>query len=181
MNSSVKVLIQGIGNPLRGDDGLGPRFVESFLTEIQSFFAKSERSLQIDCEWVYQLQIEQAEQWAHFTHILLVDASISIDSSTSLKEMLVEDQNFPPADSIIGSHAVSPDSVFALAKEVFSFCGQVFLLSLRASRFDMGEPLSLDAKQSLSDGIVEAREFLEKLTQISKSELELGLNQLSGR
>jgi Ni,Fe-hydrogenase maturation factor len=58
MNSPAKVLIQGIGNPLRSDDALGPMLIERLEA---SKLAGNQSTVQVELEWVYQLQIENAE------------------------------------------------------------------------------------------------------------------------
>jgi hydrogenase maturation protease len=159
MNSFAKVLIQGIGNPLRGDDALGPLFIESILDEVSDLREATQKSSRLTCEWVYQLQIEQAEQWSHFSHVLIVDADVSIEVPFQLTQLSERTAGASLADSSVASHEVSPSAILALSKDIFDFQGCVYLLSLRAKSFHLGEPLSSEATESLRLGLIRVQEF----------------------
>lgn len=172
MNSSVNFLIQGIGNPLRGDDALGPRFIESILGELSNLQELVQMPSRFTCEWVYQLQIEQAEQWSRFSHVLIVDADVSIEIPFQLTQLNDQIAHNSLADSAVASHQVSPSAILALSRDVFDFKGHVYLLSLRAKSFGLGEPLSSEATESLELGLIKARDFARKLFAESPHSLE---------
>ena len=67
------LLILAVGNPSRGDDALGPLFLER-LAQLQA-----QRGAGQTVEWLtdFQLQIEHAVDLANRTLALFVDASVS--------------------------------------------------------------------------------------------------------
>ena len=63
---STRILLIGIGNSGRGDDGLGWKFTELVERSGYNFF---------DCEYRYQLQIEDTVLISKYDTVLFVDAS----------------------------------------------------------------------------------------------------------
>lgn len=137
-----KILLQGIGNPSRGDDALGPLFIEKFTDPA------------VEKEWVYQLQVEHAEQWSHYDTVIVVDAH------ANLAEPMVWRELEAAADANLGitSHQVAPETVLALNQAYFApHRPQVFLLGLQAESFELGAELTSRARQALAQGL----EYLE--------------------
>jgi len=64
-----KVVVAGIGNPIRMDDFVGVRIVQKLQGEV------SERVFLIECETVPESFIQQIAEFGP-THILLIDAAI---------------------------------------------------------------------------------------------------------
>jgi hydrogenase maturation protease len=163
------ILIQAIGNPSRGDDALGPRLIECLVPSLQksqgSQKSQESQELQgpggaaaIDLEWVYQLQIEQAEQWSHFDLVILVDAHVSLTAPFLWSELSLA----PGAGHELGisSHQVSPLTVLALNRRYFQRHPKVFLLALQAKSFELGADLSSVALNALAMGLQHLTSYL---------------------
>lgn len=134
-----RILLQGVGNPSRGDDALGPLLIEAF----------AERP-DVDKEWVYQLQVEQAEQWSHYETVIVVDAHVNLEKSIVWKELA------PSTDATLGitSHQVAPETVLSLNHAYFApHRPRVFLLGLKALSFELGEELTPQAREALQEGL----------------------------
>jgi hydrogenase maturation protease len=65
----IKLLVLGIGNPILGDDGIGPRIVEDLKPEFRD----------VDFLSSYICCIELLEQIQKYNHLLIVDATISTE------------------------------------------------------------------------------------------------------
>lgn len=144
MNSAVKVLVQGIGNPSRGDDALGPMLIER-LPE-GSF----------DKEWLYQLQIEQAEQWSHYDVVVVLDAHVRIDEPIVWRELE------PSGEAAsFSTHALSPQAVVTLNRQYYSKNPRVYLLGLQSESFELGEGLSPKAERALEAADAALARFFE--------------------
>lgn len=136
----TRILLQGVGNPSRGDDALGPLFIEAFTTEAG----------RVDKEWVYQLQVEQAEQWSHYDTVIIVDAHVRIDQPIEWRELE------PAAEEAVGfsSHQIAPDAVLTLNRTYFApHRPRAFLLGLQAESFELGGELSACARRALEEGL----------------------------
>jgi hydrogenase maturation protease len=135
-------LILGWGNPGRGDDGLGPAFVqalgESGLTDVVT-----------DSD--YQLQVEDAAEIARFDRVLFVDAD-----RTGVEPFWLGRLQAESAGLSFSTHSVSPDSVLALARDLFEAEPEAWILGIRGYEFDKFEEcLSTGAQRNL-DAAVDA-------------------------
>lgn len=155
MKSPVKILIQGIGNPIRGDDSLGPKLIEELCLL---------RWANVDCEWLYQLQVEQAEQWTRYDCVLLVDAHKDLESATSLQRLSENTAERSLSATPIASHEVSPTAIYELARSIFKFHGEVYVLALRGSSFELGTSLSEEAADSYLAGLQKTKEFIDAIS-----------------
>ena len=146
------ILIQAIGNPSRGDDALGPLLLDSLLPLLPSRQGSVIMgSADLEAEWVYQLQVEQAEQWSHFDIVIVVDAHLSLTAPFQWSELSWA----PEAAHELGisSHQVSPLTVLGLNHLYFQQHPQVFQLALRAESFELGSDLSSVARGALAAGL----------------------------
>ena len=132
------VLVFGYGNPSRGDDGLGSELLENL---------KKNAVIRLDkIEFLsdFQLQIEHALDLEKRHMVLFVDASVSCNSPFELHQLK------PEHDLSYTTHAMSPAAVLQvyqmIKKEIPPPC---FLLSIKAEQFELGEDLSVGAKQNL--------------------------------
>jgi hydrogenase maturation protease len=124
----------GWGNPSRGDDALGPLFVERI---------EALRLPNVDCLTDFQLQIEHALDLKGRQRVLFVDACASTATFSA--------QRIAPArDATFTTHAISPQSVMQtyadLEKTAPPPC---WLLAIGGHSFELGEPLSAQASNNL--------------------------------
>ncbi len=176
VKSPAKILIQAIGNPLRGDDGVGPLLIERFMERSIDQLNERKRALEeerlaasVDFEWVYQLQIENAEQWRRYETVIVVDADMAATESLTWREITPQEE---VATQSFHSHQQSPDSVYRLMREFFegeraTLATRVFVLGIYAEKFELGEVLSEKSKKALN-------EAQEKISLIMKSPLFFG-------
>jgi hydrogenase maturation protease len=141
------LLVFGYGNPSRGDDALGPMFVDVLQREMEG--------REIEFLTDFQLQIEHALDLAGRRLVLFADAHVSCPPPCRLMRL------GEMADNSYTTHAMTPSSVL----HVFSQCCRkppppAFLLSLRGKRFELGEDLSPDARSHLSAALALARRLL---------------------
>jgi len=121
------ILVVGIGNPLRSDDGAGP-FVADCIE------AKGIDSVKV---WVtQQLHVEDLEPMLAFERIILVDASTS---GPSLDIRRVENIK---GQVLSSSHHLSAETFVNLANSIYHKNLQMQLCSIRGSCFDVGDKLS---------------------------------------
>ncbi len=112
-----KVLVIGYGNPLRGDDGVGP-FVASRLGGVA----------------VHQLTPELAEQ------VAAADVAIFVDARADLPPGEV--QICPLEDEGALTHQCSPAYLVHLARTVYGRSPEATLVGIGAQSFELGKPLS---------------------------------------
>lgn len=131
---SGRVLVLGIGNPGRRDDGLGPRFVERIAAL---------RLPGVVADANYQLQVEDALSVARFDRVVFVDAARR--GATAVRMTAIK----PCAEFSFTTHALSPRAVLALARALYDRTPATRLLAIRGYDFGMGDGLSVRAGKNL--------------------------------
>lgn len=137
-----RILICGIGNPGREDDGLGFFFVSRLET---IGFTRTDQ--QIDLRHVYQLNIEDAELICHYDLVIFVDACKNLEGSFQWQQIEGEKQ------SDFSTHALTIPSVLALASEFFDSVPVCYLLSIGGFTFRIKEGLSEKTEKHLSQAL----------------------------
>jgi hydrogenase maturation protease len=144
------VLLFGYGNLSRGDDALGPLWLEY----VEHHFDLDTIETLTD----FQLQIEHALDLENRALVLFVDASVSCNGAfdfTLLK---------PARDKSYTTHAISPAAVLdvyqSIKKQAPPPC---FLLSIKGEKFELGAGLSVNAEQHLAQACQFSGQLLGQL------------------
>ena len=150
MKQAAPILIFGLGNPSRGDDALGPMFIE----RLQGSLAPAVHG-RVELLTDFQLQVEHALDMIGREHVLFVDASASCASPFELLSLQ------PLRDQSFTTHAMSPASLLQVFRDVQGSepptCTQ---LAIRGERFALGEPLSDAALSNLEQALSWALNWL---------------------
>jgi hydrogenase maturation protease len=140
------LLVFGWGNASRGDDALGPAFIERL------------RALAlpgVECLDDYQLQPEHALDLAGRTRVLFVDASLACAAPYEVSTLQ------PGRDASFSSHAMSPAALLQAYVDVHASAPPpATLLAIRGERFELGEPMSASATANLDAALTWAQGFL---------------------
>jgi hydrogenase maturation protease len=132
MNSGKNILIVGIGNTIRGDDGIGAYIAAGIE--------------QLHLEGVHTLVTQQLhtallDEFLPFDSIVLVDAAIAGEPVSFFR---FNTTHSVPASS---SHHVNASLLVALAQQLYQKELVIMICAVKATHFDMGESLSVGAKQ----------------------------------
>lgn len=141
------ILVFGWGNPSRGDDALGPMFVERIaalaLPEVEALSD-------------YQLQIEHALDLEGRERVLFVDASLTAAApfETSRLGPAHAGQNF--------THALDPRALLRIYEDFHATPPPpCHLLEIRGENFALGAPCSAAALRHLTAALEWAKKWLE--------------------
>ena len=136
MDEPSGILILGIGNPARGDDGLGPAIIDLFE---QAGFSG------VEARTDYQLQVEEAMEIGRYGRVVFVDASRSAEPPFQYFQL--PEQSDPKA---LDTHDVSPEALIHLARTLFSATTPASVLAIRGYDFTpFSERLSIAAEENL--------------------------------
>lgn len=132
-----RLLIYGIGNVGRQDDGLAIRLLERL--EAAALPAC------VTLEAAYQLSVEDALLVSEFDAVLFVDATVEKDAPApfSLRPLL------PASEVAFSTHSTSPAGVLALCAELYGRRPRAFLLALPGYEWELREELSVRAQSNL--------------------------------
>jgi hydrogenase maturation protease len=134
------LLVFGWGNLSRGDDALGPLFVQRLRGRTDG------RTPGVRVEFLedYQLQVEHALDLVGRDGVLFVDASRTCAEPFAVRALR------PARDASFTTHAISPESVMQVYWELYQLPPPpCTLLAIRASRFDLGQPPGAAALENL--------------------------------
>ena len=145
------LLILAVGNPSRGDDALGPLFLER-LAELREQRGNGD---EVELLTDFQLQIEHAVDLENRALALFVDASVSCPPPFQFTRLQ------PARDTSYTSHALSPAAVLHVYQQInHAPPPPAFQLAIRGERFELGEPLSAAAEANLAAALAFARQLL---------------------
>ena len=142
----MKVLLLGIGNPGRQDDGLGPALAD----EVEGWAVPG---LTVDSD--YQLTVEDSAVAAEHEVLIVADAAAEGPEPFSFRVL-------KPTDHLeFSSHSVEPGGVVGLARHMFGKAPQAYVLAVRGYQFDhcLEPGLSEGARANLAAALA----FLEPL------------------
>jgi hydrogenase maturation protease len=123
-------LVIGIGNPLRGDDGVGMLLAE-----------------QVGGRSVQQLTPELAEDLAEMEAVLFIDAWLA-PAGASPELIPIAPAN-GAADSAANSHQLEPAQLLAISQALYGRAPAVHLLRVPAYRFAHNGVLSAELQAAL--------------------------------
>jgi hydrogenase maturation protease len=143
---STPILVFGWGNPSRGDDALGPLFVDA----IESLALPH-----VECLTDFQLQVEHALDLQGRSRVLFIDASLDAEAPFSITPIA------PAKDTSFTTHAMSPQSVLHVYTELNDDDPPpTWLLAIRGERFELGEELTPAAREHLAQALAWATPWL---------------------
>ena len=139
-------LVFAWGNPGRGDDALGPLFIEA---------VESLRLPGVACLTDFQLQVEHALDLVGRRRVLFVDASTNARSPFELRPLS------PKRDASFTSHAMSPEALLQVFVDLERRAPpQAWLLAIRGVQWELGQGLSDPARSHLDDALAWFRRWL---------------------
>ncbi|HRC70320.1 MAG TPA: hydrogenase maturation protease [Candidatus Competibacter denitrificans] len=153
-----RLLILAVGNPSRGDDALGPLFLERLAALREQGVNWDDIELLTD----FQLQIEHAVDLENRKLVLFVDASVSCPPPYQFTRLQ------PARDTSYTSHALTPAAVLHVYEQINSApAPPAFLLAIRGEHFELGESLSVAAAENLQAALKFVGQLLEQQDAIN--------------
>ena len=150
---TAPTLVFGWGNPSRGDDALGPLFVEHF----ESLAARHPEWGEVECLTDFQLQVEHALDLQGRRRVLFVDASLDVAAPCCLQRIS------PARDASFTTHAMSPQAVLRVYADIEDGAPPpCWLLAIRGARFELGEDLGEAARGNLAAALTAAARWIEE-------------------
>ncbi len=138
-NSRTSILLIGIGNIGRKDDGLGWLFLDSF---------KKHNVPNLEFKYNYQLNIEDAEAISEYNTVIFVDAyNEELENGFSLEPCI-------PKDSFeFTTHALNPGVVVSLCGNIYGKYPQSYVLKIQGKEWGLQEGISMEANRNLHRAI----------------------------
>jgi hydrogenase maturation protease len=150
---TAPLLVFGWGNASRGDDALGPLFIERLGALAAADADAIDRVEFLDD---YQLQVEHALDLVGRERVLFVDASLTCSAPYEVTTLA------PARDTTFTTHAMSPSSVMQVYRDLHhSEPPPCTLLAISGTQFELGEPPSQSALDNLAAALDWAGQWLD--------------------
>jgi hydrogenase maturation protease len=147
---TAPLLVFGWGNRSRGDDALGPLFVERLQV-----LAEAAGLAGLEFLDDYQLQVEHALDLVGRDRVLFVDASLSCAAPFDVTPV------HAARDVTFTTHAISPASVLQAYRDLMrAEPPDCTLLAIRGQRFELGKPPGPEALAHLERALQWALSWL---------------------
>lgn len=144
-----KILIIGIGNCARADDGLGWAFIDNIKENLPGNF---------NCAYKYQLQIEDAELLSHYSEVYFIDAH-----KQQLEDGFTVIPCKPEATYSFSTHELSPETVLQLTRAIYHKSPESYMVGISGYSFKLKVGLSEKAKENLGRAL---QHFNEKILHL---------------
>lgn len=148
----AKILVVGIGNPIRRDDGIGPYCISLLQADV------SQRNKLVDYLVVHQLDVTQCEIFAGYGLILFIDA----DAVTSTEPFRVEQITAGSMPRAFTSHIGSIPDIMSLTASLYGVTPRAWLVAVQGVDFEVGEGLSPAASDNAGLAAAEVSRLIEK-------------------
>lgn len=133
------MLLIGIGNSGRGDDGLGWEFVERISAQGLDF---------LDYEFKYQLQVEDAALISKYDFVVFVDASREkLSGGFQLSRCISAEHSF------FSTHSQAPGAILHLANNLYTKFPKAYTLAISGKEWDLQTSLSKEARKNLEAAV----------------------------
>lgn len=154
LDAIAPLLVFAWGNPSRGDDALGPLFVERLLDQCGVMPAGAPPS-GVEVLTDFQLQVEHALDLAGRDRVLFVDASLGCEAPFEVTVLQ------PSRDAGFTTHAMSPEAVMQVFRQLHGVDPPpCTLLAIRGEHFELGAPPSAAALAHLAPAVAWGRCWL---------------------
>ena len=136
MSGKSKILLFGIGNCGRADDGLGWAFLDRMKSHLPDNYV---------CEYRYQLQIEDADLASQYDMIVFIDAH-----KDNFEDGFQWERCFPKATNSFTTHELDPATVLYLTESIYDKNPKAYILAISGEKYGLSIGLSQAAEQNLS-------------------------------
>jgi hydrogenase maturation protease len=131
--ATARVLVVGVGNPDRGDDGIGPLVVRRLLGRVSPDVAILERSGDA---------LALIDDWEGRDAVILVDAAAPGGTPGSIHRIDLLRDALPPELSLSSTHGFGVAEAIGLADALDLLPAQVIAYAIEGANFDPGAPIS---------------------------------------
>jgi hydrogenase maturation protease len=133
MTQTARVLVVGVGNPDRGDDGIGPLVVRQLLGRVSrdvAIIARSGDALAL------------IDDWEGRDAVILVDAAAPGGTPGSIHRIDLLRDALPPELSLSSTHGFGVAEAVGLADALNLLPAQLIAYAIEGANFDPGAPIS---------------------------------------
>ncbi len=129
----ARILVAAVGNPDRGDDGVGPLVAQKLSGRLPAEARLVVRSGDM---------MSLIEDWAGFDAVIFVDAAASRGSPGRVHRIDLAEEKLPPELSFTSSHAFGVAEAIELARVLELTPKRIVVYAIEGACFDAGAPFT---------------------------------------
>jgi hydrogenase maturation protease len=137
-----RVLVAALGNPDRGDDGVGAAVAERLAGRLPAHAALLTRRGDM---------LALIDDWAGFDALVCVDAAAPLGAPGRIHRLDLAAEKLPPELSFASSHALGLAEAIELAHILGLAPKTIIVYAIEGACFDGGAPLSPEVASAASD------------------------------
>lgn len=149
-----KVLVVGIGNVIRQDDGVG-----AFCAALIEENLQEEKKKLVDVITVHQLDVLHCEQFARYELLIFIDA----DARVGEAPFVVEEAASQPDSRHFTSHIGSIPDLLVLTGTLYGKTPRAYTVAVRGRIFEAGDRLSPEACRNARKAITEVIRLIDEV------------------
>jgi hydrogenase maturation protease len=131
--SPAQRLVIGVGNPDRGDDGIGRLIVRRLAGHVPQSVAIIERPGDT---------LALIDDWAGYEDVILVDAAAPLSAPGCVRRIDLLQDDLPTDLSLSSTHAFGVADAVALARTLGLLPGRLIVYAIEGADFTPGAPVS---------------------------------------
>jgi hydrogenase maturation protease len=135
-------VVIGMGNPMRGDDGVGRRVARLLRQRLPSHVTVHE------CEGQ---AIELMDAWDGFAHAVVVDAARGGGISGTVQRFEVVDEALPEAFGGVSAHGLGLAEAVGLGRALDRMPGRLVVYAIEGCAFEVGTGLSAGVESAIEE------------------------------
>lgn len=135
MTVPPNILVLGLGNPDRGDDGVGARVAAALAGRLPAGVQLRSRTGDM---------LSLIDDWSGFDSVVVVDAAAPMGHPGRIHRLDPERDALPASPGAASSHALGLPDALALARALGDAPGTMIVLAVEGAGFEAGAPLSDD-------------------------------------
>jgi hydrogenase maturation protease len=136
------VLIIGLGNPDRGDDGIGARVVGALAGRLPEGVKTVVRAGDM---------LALVEEWVGADAVICIDAAASMGAPGGIHRIDGHDRTLLPEPGLASSHAFGLAEAIALSQALGTAPPVLIVYAIEGRVFDIGAPLSTDVAAAVAE------------------------------
>lgn len=128
-----QVLVIGLGNPDRGDDGVGVRVAAALAGDLPPGVALKSRTGDM---------LGLLDDWAGYDRVVCIDAAAPIGAPGAIHRIDAAREPLPAAPGLASSHGIGLAEALALDRALGAAPGRLIVYAVEGLSFEVGAPLT---------------------------------------
>lgn len=137
-----RILVIGIGNPDRGDDGVGAAVAGMLADRLPDGVGLAARSGDM---------LSMIDQWAGFDALVCIDAAAQMGTPGRIHRLDLANEELPRDLAFASSHALGLADAVALARALGCAPARIVVYAVEGCAFDSGVPMTAEVAAAASE------------------------------